>query len=282
MPELPEVEVTRLGLLPHLPGWKITAFFYSGKRLRLPFSTKLLKKCICGSTVAALDRRAKYLLIRLDNGSVLVIHLGMTGKLGLFAKTAARATHDHLCLELTNGLELRFNDVRRFGSVMVWPSDEAERLEEEFNNCQGLEPFSPDFTAANLAELAQRRRQPIKTFLMDGRQISGIGNIYANETLFAAKIHPQTPAGSLSLAEWQRIADCAVAILKRAIAAGGSTVSDFLGSSGKPGHFQLQLAVYGRQDQPCLVCGEKIYKEQLGGRATFFCSSCQFLLQRSD
>ena len=275
MPELPEVEVTRLGLLSYLPGRKITALFCSGKRLRLSLPFELLDKYICGSAISALDRRAKYLLIRMDNGSVLVIHLGMTGKLGLFAKTTTRAAHDHLCLTLDSGLELRFNDARRFGSVIVWPSEEAARLEEEFNNSQGLEPFSPDFTAANLAELAQGRRQPIKTFLMDGRQISGIGNIYANETLFAAKIHPQTPAGCLNLAEWQRIADCAVAILKRAIAAGGSTVSDFLGSSGEPGHFQLQLTVYGRQDQPCPVCGEKISREQLGGRATFFCSSCQ-------
>jgi formamidopyrimidine-DNA glycosylase len=278
MPELPEVEVTRLGLLPHLPGRKITDFFCSSKRLRLPVPLKLLEKRICGSTVTALDRRAKYLLIRMDNASVLVVHLGMTGKLGLFAKAAARAAHDHLCVALDSGLELRFNDVRRFGSVTVWPGEEAARLEEEFNRCQGLEPFGLDFTAANLAELAQGRRQPIKTFLMDGRQISGIGNIYANETLFAAKIHPQSPAGSLNVAEWQRLAACVVAILKRAIAAGGSTVSDFLGSSGQPGHFQLQLAVYGRQKQPCPVCGEKISKEQLGGRATFFCSRCQLLL----
>jgi formamidopyrimidine-DNA glycosylase len=282
MPELPEVEVTRLGLLPHLPGRKITAFFCSGKRLRLPVPLELLEKRICGSAVAALDRRAKYLLIRMDNASVLVVHLGMTGTLGLFPKASARAAHDHLCLALDSGLELRFNDARRFGSIMVWPGEEAGRLEEEFNRRQGLEPFSPDFTAADLARLAQGRRQPVKIFLMDARQVSGIGNIYANEILFAAKIHPQTPAGGLSAAEWQRIADCAVVILKRAIAAGGSTISDFLGSSGEPGHFQLQLAVYGRQEQSCPACGEKIRREQLGGRATFFCSSCQALPQRSD
>lgn len=276
MPELPEVEVTRLGLLPHLPGRRITAVFWSGKRLRLPMPMKLLEERICGGTVAALDRRAKYLLIRMDNASVLVLHLGMTGRLGVLpAGAAARAAHDHLCLELSSGLELRVNDARRFGSVMVWPGEEAKRLEEEFSRSQGLEPFSPDFTAASLARLAEQRRQPVKTFLMDARLISGIGNIYANETLFAAKIHPQIPAGSLSAEQWQRIADCAVVILKRAIAAGGSTISDFLGSSGQPGHFQLQLAVYGRKDQPCPVCGGKISRENLGGRAAFFCSGCQ-------
>jgi formamidopyrimidine-DNA glycosylase len=275
MPELPEVEVTRLGLLPHLPGRKIIAVFWSGKQLRLPMPVKLLDKHICGSTVTALDRRAKYLLIRMDKANVLVLHLGMTGRLGIFPKATARVAHDHLCLELDSGLELRFNDTRRFGSVMVWPSEEAAQLEEEFSRSQGLEPFGPDFTAAYLARLAGQRRQPIKTFLMEARLISGIGNIYANETLFAAGIHPQTPAGRLSEAQWQRIVDCAVAILTRAIAAGGSTISDFLGSSGQPGHFQLQLAVYGRKDQPCPVCGQKISRETLGGRATFFCSGCQ-------
>jgi formamidopyrimidine-DNA glycosylase len=273
MPELPEVEVTRLGLLPHLPGRKIISLFQSGKQLRLPIPP--LTEYLCGRTIASLDRRAKYLLIRLENTAVLVIHLGMTGKLGLFTKTAARKSHDHLCLELDSGLELRFNDARRFGSIVFWPNDTAEQLEDEFNYSQGIEPFGPDFTAANLAQLAKGRRQPIKIFLMDGRRISGIGNIYANETLFAAKIHPQSPAGSLDKEQWQRLTACAVMILKQAIAAGGSTIHDFLGASGQPGHFQLQLAVYGKKEQPCPVCEQKISKEQIGGRATFFCPICQ-------
>jgi formamidopyrimidine-DNA glycosylase len=275
MPELPEVEVTRLGLLPHLLGRKVTAVLSSGKRLRLPMPVRLLEEHICDGTVAAVDRRAKYLLIRMDNASVLVVHLGMTGRLWLFPDTAAGAAHDHLCLRLDSGLELRFNDARRFGSVMVWSGEEAARLEEDFSQSQGVEPFSPDFTAATLARLAGQRRQPVKLFLMDARLISGIGNIYANETLFAVGIHPFTPAGSLNAAQWQRIADCAVAILKRAIAAGGSTISDFIGSSGQPGHFQLQLAVYGRKGLTCVICGQTISRENLGGRATFFCSHCQ-------
>lgn len=275
MPELPEVEVTRQGLLPHLPGRTVTAVFCSGKRLRQPMPVKLLKKEICGGAVASLDRRAKYLLVRMTGGSMLVMHLGMTGKLGVFPQTAARRTHDHLCLSLDNGMELRFNDARRFGSVAVWPGAEAARLEEAFSRSQGIEPFGPDFTAETLVKLAAGRRQAVKLFLMDAKLIAGIGNIYANETLFAAGVHPQTPAGSLDLAEWRRLAASAVDILQRAIAAGGSTVSDFLGSNGQPGWFQLQLSVYGRHGQPCAACQELIRKEVIGGRASFFCPHCQ-------
>jgi formamidopyrimidine-DNA glycosylase len=183
----------------------------------------------------------------MDNASVLVLHLGMTGRLGIFPGAAARATHDHLGLLLNNGLELRFHDTRRFGSVTVWPGKQAAQLEEAFNLSQGLEPFSPDFTAANLARLAGQRKQPIKTFLMDARQISGIGNIYANETLFAAGVHPQIPANFLNAEQWQRITTCAVAILKRAIAAGGSTISDFLGSSGKLAIFSFNSQCMARK-----------------------------------
>ncbi|WP_417911765.1 bifunctional DNA-formamidopyrimidine glycosylase/DNA-(apurinic or apyrimidinic site) lyase [Candidatus Electronema sp. TJ] len=275
MPELPEVEVTRQGLLPHLPGRTVTGVSWSGQRLRQPMPIQLLKQEICGGAVASLDRRAKYLLIRMDSGSVLLVHLGMTGKLGIFPQAAARRTHDHLCLRLENGTELRFNDARRFGLVSVWPAAEAARLEDAFSRSQGIEPFGPDFTPETLARLAEKRRQAVKLFLMDAKLIAGLGNIYANETLFAAGVHPQTPAGSLSMAQWRRVVTTAVDILQRAIAAGGSTVSDFLGSNGQPGWFQLQLSVYGRQDQPCLRCGQTIRKEVIGGRAAFFCPRCQ-------
>lgn len=275
MPELPEVEVTRQGLLPHLPGQTVLAAAWSGKRLRQPMPLTLLEKHICGSRISTVDRRAKYLLIRMDSGSVLVVHLGMTGKLGIFPPSAARRTHDHLCLSLDSGTELRFNDARRFGSVTVWLGAEAARLEEAFSRSQGFEPFGPDFTAENLAKLAEGRRQAVKIFLMDAKLIAGVGNIYASETLFAAGVHPLTPAGSLNEAQWRRLVSCCQDILGRAIAAGGSTVSDFLGSNGQPGWFQLQLAVYGRNGQPCLSCGEEIYKEVIGGRASFFCPRCQ-------
>ena len=275
MPELPEVEVTRLGLLPHLLQRKVIGVQWSSRRLRLPIPRKLLRESILGNTITAIDRRAKYLLIRMQDNSVLVFHLGMTGKLGMFPAAAPRAAHDHLRLRLDNNMEMRFNDARRFGSIMVWPREQAITLEQEFNRSKGIEPFGPEFTAANLARLARRRSMPVKNFLMDSRLIAGIGNIYANETLFAAGIHPQTKVNSLSEKQWQVITDCCRRILTRAIAAGGSTISDFLGSSGKPGYFQLQLAVYGKKNTPCPGCGAKIKKETLGGRATFFCSNCQ-------
>ncbi len=275
MPELPEVEVTRRGLLPHLPGKKITAVKWSNKRLRTPIPRKLLKQSIEGQSVQAIDRRAKYLLFRMENGSVLILHLGMTGKIGLFPQAEPRARHDHLRLLLENGMEMRFNDSRRFGVILVWPAEQAAEFEEQFSATKGIEPFSDGFTPAALQQMAVKRRQPVKNFLMDSRLIAGVGNIYANETLFAAGIHPQTPVNRISTEDWHAIISTCREILTRAIEAGGSTISDFIGSSGSAGYFQLQLNVYDRADTPCPVCGQTIRKKVIGGRATFFCPDCQ-------
>jgi len=275
MPELPEVEVTRLGLLPHLPGRTICDIKWSDKRLRSPIPHELLQTAIRGQTVRTLERRAKYLLLRMDSGSVMIIHLGMTGKLGIFSQTAPTARHDHLILCLDDGREMRFNDCRRFGEIKVWPAAEANSLEREFNNNKGIEPLGNGFTISNIQKQCQGRRQPIKTFLMDGRRIAGIGNIYANEILFGAGIHPETPVNRISSSQWQDIIEQSRRILKKAIAAGGSTISDFIGSSGQPGYFQLQLAVYGKKDHPCPRCKTPIVKGTIGGRATFYCPSCQ-------
>ncbi|MDU9047528.1 MAG: bifunctional DNA-formamidopyrimidine glycosylase/DNA-(apurinic or apyrimidinic site) lyase [Candidatus Electrothrix sp. Rat3] len=275
MPELPEVEVTCQGLRPHLLGRSILTVRNSGKSLRQPIPDDLLRCCLCGNTILTVERRAKYVLIRMKDKAVLVIHLGMTGKLGIFSVDAEPVRHDHLVLSLDNEMELRFNDARRFGSVAVWPADEVEELEHTFLARQGIEPFSAVFSGAGLQELAQQCSLPIKSFLMDSRRISGIGNIYANEILFAAGIHPLRSANTLSREQWQEVATCTVRILKQAIKAGGSTISDFLGSSGQPGYFQLQLAVYGKKGEDCPRCGREIVKEVIGGRATFFCSECQ-------
>ncbi len=275
MPELPEVEVTRQGLLPHLLQRTVTAVHCSGQQLRLPVPEKEIHQWVQGHTITAVERRAKYLLIRLHNKSVLVIHLGMTGRLGIFSQKAAKAKHDHLCLTLNNAMELRFNDTRRFGSVAVWPPAGAKNLEEAFTRRCGIEPLSDRFTARALANLARRRSTPIKNFLMDSKTIAGIGNIYANEILFAAGIHPKTKACQLNDRQWQAIVTCCPRILHRAIEAGGSTIADFLGSSGQPGYFQLQLAVYGKKGEKCPRCRETIDKAIIGGRATFFCSACQ-------
>jgi len=176
---------------------------------------------------------------------------------------------------LDNGLELRFNDSRRFGFIAVWPANEALRLEAQLSQKEGLEPFGSEFTAEKLHALAATRHVAVKSFLMNSKVIAGIGNIYANEILFATGIHPATPVQRIKLQEWQKIVAASREILQRAIDAGGSTISDFLGTSGHPGYFQLQLRVYGRKGQSCLRCATPIVKMDLSGRATFFCPKCQ-------
>jgi formamidopyrimidine-DNA glycosylase len=209
------------------------------------------------------------------NGAVMVIHLGMTGKLGLIAAEHPGHKHDHLTMLLDNSLELRYNDSRRFGSIEVWSAEEAPWREVHFSGKEGIEPFGVEFSAENLLALAQSRRLPIKSFLMNAKIIAGIGNIYANEILFATRINPLQAVHRITLQEWQRIVDAARRILQQAIDAGGSTISDFLGTSGHPGYFQLQLQVYGRKGQNCLSCAAPITKIEVNGRATYFCPKCQ-------
>jgi len=280
MPELPEVEVTRRGLLSQLPGRTVVRISSSGHRLRTAIPRRLLRMHILDREIGTIDRRAKYLLLRMTGGAVLVIHLGMTGKLGLMARETARHPHDHLILSLDDDRELRFNDSRRFGAILVWPAAEAEAAEHAFSAKEGIEPFGPAFNAAYLHLLAGTRKTPVKSLLMNGRLIAGIGNIYANEILFAARVHPLTPAGCLGRDDWQRIVTEGRRILQQAIDAGGSTIADFLGASGHPGYFQLHFKVYGRKDGPCLHCKKTIVKTTLAGRATYFCPACQPLPSR--
>jgi formamidopyrimidine-DNA glycosylase len=275
MPELPEVEVTRQGLLPTLPGCRIIKISRSGKQLRTEVSRQLLNRHLLGATIRTIDRRAKYLLFRLTSGATLVIHLGMSGKLSLVPATSPGARHDHLCLSLDTVMELRFNDARRFGSVLLWPAAEAKQREEDFAGQLGVEPLGPDLRAEYLLAKSRSRSQGVKALLMDSRIIVGIGNIYANEILFAAGLHPLTPANRVSLAQWQTIIRASRRILRAAIRAGGSTIADFLGASGHPGYFQLQFKVYKRQGQKCRKCGQTIVRTIVSGRATYFCPGCQ-------
>ena len=275
MPELPEVEVTRRGLLSDLPGRLVTAIRCGRLRLRAPLPAALLRTHIAGQRITTIDRRAKYLLFRMASGAVLVAHLGMTGKFGVMAADAPTHKHDHLVLVLDNGVEVRYNDSRRFGSIVVWPATRAAELEAEFSAREGIEPFGPQFTGRTLHRLAAGRSAPVKAFIMNSRLVAGIGNIYANEMLFAARIAPETPAGALTLRQWNRLARAGVDILARAIEAGGSTVADFLSASGHPGYFQLQHSVYGRDGEPCRRCGRSVVRNVLGGRATYRCPRCQ-------
>ena len=209
------------------------------------------------------------------SGAVLVAHLGMTGKFGVMAADAPTHKHDHLVLVLDNGVEVRYNDSRRFGSIVVWPAARAAELEAEFSAREGIEPFGPQFTGRTLHRLAAGRSAPVKAFIMNSRLVAGIGNIYANEMLFAARIDPETPAGALTLRQWNRLVRAGRDILGRAIEAGGSTVADFLSASGHPGYFQLQHSVYGRDGEPCRRCGRSVVRNVLGGRATYRCPRCQ-------
>ncbi|PID71724.1 MAG: DNA-formamidopyrimidine glycosylase [Desulfobulbus propionicus] len=275
MPELPEVEVTRQGLLPHLPGRVVQALWWSGKKLRTEIPQLLLREEIQGQTVTAIDRRAKYLLFRMSNNAVLVIHLGMTGKLSVLNKKMPKEQHDHLALTLDNDQELRLHDTRRFGNVLVWPKATAAEDERHFSEKAGIEPLGAHFTASNLFALASNTKLTIKQFLMDGKRVSGVGNIYANEGLFKSGIHPATPAGKITKKQWQCLVNNIRKVLQDSIKSGGTTISDFISSSGQPGYFQLQLDVYGKNDEPCPNCNDQIVKIELGQRATFFCPTCQ-------
>jgi formamidopyrimidine-DNA glycosylase len=272
MPELPEVEVIKLGLKNHLPGRQIVAVKTSRKKLRLSVPMQKIRQQIVGARVSSVDRRAKYLLIRMDNEATMVIHLGMSGRLGLFPPSAPPRKHDHIVWQLDDNKELRFNDSRRFGSVQVLSA--GENLEDRVAGI-GPEPLGPDFTAVYLKERARGKKQPVKNFLMDGRNVVGIGNIYACETLFRAAIKSTTPAGRLGLVRWQRVIDAAQAVLQSAIASGGTTINDFVNESGKTGYFQLELLVYGRERQPCKICQKPITRKIMAGRSTFSCPQCQ-------
>ena len=293
MPELPEVEVICQGLRPHLTHRLITSIHCSGKPLRHPVPHAAMNELLCGRMISSVERRAKYLLIATEEETlsrssavpdgrdtrpslaVVIIHLGMTGNLGIFPHTAPVKLHDHVRWQLDNDLELRLNDSRRFGAVWMLTAEESRNRETGFFAGTGPEPFSKLCTPAHFMALARKRQQPIKTFLMDGRVVAGIGNIYANEALLAAGIHPGRKASALEEHDWQRLILLIRRILTQAIECGGSTISDFINASGERGYFQMHFQVYGRQNQPCHQCGSPIEKMQLSGRAAYFCPVCQ-------
>jgi formamidopyrimidine-DNA glycosylase len=211
----------------------------------------------------------------MTNNSTLIIHLGMTGKLSLLKTGAPRAKHDHLFLLFDNGMELRLNDSRRFGSITVWSPDVSQECEIQFNAGIGIEPLSKALQPELLHNMSSNRKQPVKSFLMDSRKIAGIGNIYANEILFDARVHPLTPVRRISLPLWDTIIHSTRKILRQAIECGGSSISDFLGTSGNPGYFQLRFNVYNRAGESCRRCNQQITKSVLSGRATYYCGHCQ-------
>ena len=278
MPELPEVEVICQGIAPHLTGRRLTKASFSGKKLRLPTPKAKIEKWVSGQKIASVNRRAKFIVISLQNQASIIIHLGMTGRLGIFPKGTPPAKHDHVRWLMDNQLELRFNDTRRFGSVQALsPNENIESLFDHF----GPDPFWDSFSAEYLENKAGNRSVPVKNFLMDNRVVTGIGNIYASEILFATGVNPKTPSKSIKPAQWRKIVSASRRTLKEAIRCGGTTISDYVNSSGEKGYFQVKLKVYGRDGQSCPVCTTPIGKIVLGGRASFFCEKCQPLGKNS-
>ena len=281
MPELPEVEVICRGLAPHLSKRKICSLTYSGKNLRTQVPYQLMRKQLPNQIINDVRRRAKYIFMPLSHGDILIFHLGMTGKLGLFPKSSAPQLHDHLCILLDNDMELRFNDTRRFGSVHFFSQSEVPSIDTTLLKTTGPEPFSEVCSSDYLKKRAKGSTQAVKTFIMNGSIIAGVGNIYANESLFAAGIHPAKPAGKLTGKQWQLLITKIREILLWAIDCGGSTISDFLNASGQKGYFQANFRVYGRNGYPCLLCSSLLEKTVIGGRASFYCPKCQKYLKRS-
>ncbi len=274
MPELPEIEVVRRGLTPHLENRSIENIWYSGKKLRHPFDINLSKKQLVGQKITKITRRGRYLIVHLTS-HFLVVHLGMSGTLGIFDKNSPKARHTHIIFLLDNQMEMRFIDPRRFGSVQVFSAPSSAALEQTVFCRLGPEPFSRACSPEYLHRMAVNKSGAIKNFIMDNHILVGVGNIYANESLFRAQINPQRSAKSLTLKEWQTLHKTIVETLNWAIKCGGSTISDFINASGEGGYFQANFRVYGRADSPCLECGQPIKKVKIGGRSSFYCSSCQ-------
>jgi formamidopyrimidine-DNA glycosylase len=269
MPELPEVETTRRGIEPHVQNCKITDIVVRDPRLRWPVPRRLARTLV-GRTVKRVRRRAKYLLLECEGGT-LIVHLGMSGSLRVLERNEPPGPHDHVDI-VFGSTRLRLRDPRRFGAVL-WQPGEVER--HKLLAHLGVEPLSDAFTAAYLFDASRGRSVHIKQFLMNHAVVVGVGNIYASEALFHAGIHPRTPAGRLSLARCERLVRAVRETLQAAIAAGGSTLRDFVDSEGKPGYFYAQRRVYDRAGEPCRVCARPILTIRQGQRSTFYCPSCQ-------
>jgi formamidopyrimidine-DNA glycosylase len=270
MPELPEVETTRRGIAPHITGRRVTRVIVRNPRLRWTVPARLGRQ-LAGQVIERVDRRAKYLLLRTAAGTLL-LHLGMSGSLRIVAAGTPPGKHDHVDIVLDNGRALRLTDPRRFGSLH-WTRRPPER--HRLLRDLGPEPLGDAFTGKYLHRLARGRRVAIKSFIMNSRIVAGIGNIYACEALYMAGIHPRRAAGRISRKKYDLLAEVIREVLTDAIAAGGTTLRDFVNGQGEPGYFRLQLHVYGKAGEPCISCRTRIREIRQGQRATFYCPKCQ-------
>lgn len=269
MPELPEVEVCRLGISPHINGQTVKQVTVRHKQLRWPIPEEVLS--LEGLTVLSVSRRSKYLLIEFATGT-LVLHLGMSGTLRVIDEYTPVAKHDHFDLAFTHGKVLRLNDPRRFGAVL-WLADHQDA--QGLFTRLGPEPLSDAFTSGYLFEKAQKKRVAIKSFLMNNHVVVGVGNIYANESLFLAGISPLTMAGDIDLQRYDQLTDIIKQVLAAAIEQGGTTLKDFTQADGKPGYFAQKLLVYGRAGKPCVNCQTTLQEVRQSNRSSVFCPHCQ-------
>ena len=273
MPELPEVETVRRGLAAHLIKKQVTAVQMLRADLRVPLPPDL-PEAITGRRLLRIDRRAKYLLLHFEGGKVLIAHLGMTGRMLLHKDgPSAFLKHDHVIIQWSDGHTLIFNDSRRFGLMLL--TDEASLAEHPLLRLLGPEPLEDGLTGISLYKTLHASESPVKTVIMDQRKLVGVGNIYACEALFPAGISPARRAYKVTRKEAGKLAKTIPAVLEAAIASGGSTLRDYVRSSGDKGYFQHHFNVYGRQKKPCHRCGTPIQMLKQAGRSSFFCVHCQ-------
>jgi len=270
VPELPEVETTRRGIEPYLKNRTVKSVTVRNPRLRWPIPKTLAKKLL-GQKIFSVKRRAKYLLIKTEAGT-LILHLGMSGSLRISAIGTAYRKHDHFALTLSNGKELRLHDPRRFGAVL-WTKSNV--YQHPLLTSLGPEPLEKDFNADHLYRSKQNRKVSIKQHIMNSKIVVGVGNIYASEALFLAGIHPKRAAKRISKVRIERLVVAIKSVLSDSIQQGGTTLRDFVRENGEPGYFSQHLNVYGKAGEPCPSCGKTIKQIVLGQRSTYYCPNCQ-------
>jgi formamidopyrimidine-DNA glycosylase len=270
MPELPEVEITCRIIAPDMEGKTVQHVVVRNPDLRWPVPADLAK-ILPGQIIQTVRRRGKYLLVHCSDGTIL-LHLGMSGHLRVLSAATPPGKHDHVDILFTDGHCLRLNDPRRFAAVL-WTDNDP--FQHPLIAKLGPEPLDNNFSGAYLFKRSRSRRIAVKLFIMDSHTVVGVGNIYANEALFLAGIHPARPAESLSENQYEKVAIAIREVLIAAIAAGGSSLRDFTVSDDKPGYFKQYLKVYGRNGKACSACGENLQHIRISGRATYFCLNCQ-------
>jgi formamidopyrimidine-DNA glycosylase len=270
MPELPEVETTRRGIAPHLQDRQVREVIVRQRQLRWPVPRNLNAQ-LSGQTFASITRRGKYLLLGTQTGT-LIMHLGMSGSLRVLPCQTPAEKHDHLDIVLDNGQCLRLRDPRRFGAVL-WTRDDPAR--HKLLQSLGPEPLSDEFDGEYMWQRSRGRKLAIKAFIMDSKIVTGVGNIYANEALYLAGIHPQRAAGRIARTRYLQLAEAIKQVLQAAIRQGGTTLRDFTASDGKPGYFRQQLHVYEREQEPCHQCGQALRHVVIAQRSSYYCRYCQ-------